>query len=61
MSDAEFLTIADVAKMLRVSKPTVKRAVLKQGLPALRLGERVWRFSRVDVEAWIERTKGTAA
>lgn len=61
MSEQEFLTMEDVAKLLRVSKPTVKRAVLKQGLPALRLGARVWRFSRADVEAWIERTKGTAA
>ena len=61
MSAPDYLTLADVAKLLRVSKPTVKRAVEKQGLPALRLGERVWRFSRVDVEAWIaERTKGAA-
>ena len=59
--DAEFLTLEDMAKLLRVSKPTVKRIVAKQGLPALRLGARVWRFSRADVEAWIERTKGTAA
>jgi excisionase family DNA binding protein len=61
VSEPDYLTIADVARLLRVSKPTVKRAVEKQGLPALRLGERVWRFARVDVEAWIERTKGTAA
>jgi excisionase family DNA binding protein len=60
MSTAEFLTLDDVAKLLRVSKPTVKRCVEKQGLPALRLGERVWRFKRADVDAWIERTKGAA-
>ena len=56
----EYLTLADVAEMLRVSKPTVKRAVAKQGLPALRLGDRVWRFKRVDVEAWIDARKGAA-
>ena len=56
----DFLTLDDVARMLRVSKPTVKRAVAKQGLPALRLGDRVWRFKRVDVEAWIEQRKGAA-
>lgn len=60
MAEAEYLTLEDVATMLRVSKPTVKRAVAKQGLPALRLGTRVWRFKRADVEAWIERTKGAA-
>lgn len=59
MSDAnEFMTIADVAELLRVSKPTVRKAVEKQGLPALRLGARVYRFSRVDVQAWIEKQKG---
>lgn len=57
----DYLTLADVAKLLRVSKPTVKRAVAKQGLPALRLGDRVWRFKRVDVEAWIDARKGSAA
>lgn len=57
---SEFLTMEEVATMLRVSKPTVRRAVLKQGLPALRLGERVWRFKRADVEAWIEQQKGAA-
>ncbi len=46
--------------MLRVSKPTVKRVVREQGLPALKLGDRVWRFKRADVEAWVERTKGAA-
>lgn len=60
MSDNEFLTIADVAKLLRVSKPTVRRAVQKQGLPALRLGDRVWRFKRADVEEWIDKKKGAA-
>lgn len=58
MSEKEFLTLADVAKLLRVSKPTVSKAVREQGLPALRLGERVLRFSRADVDQWIEVQKG---
>ncbi len=56
----EYLTLDEVAEMLRVSKPTVKRVVREQGLPALKLGDRVWRFKRADVEAWVERTKGAA-
>jgi excisionase family DNA binding protein len=56
----DFLTIEEVAKLLRVSKPTVRRAVAEQGLPALKLGDRVWRFSRADVEAWVEKQKGAA-
>lgn len=61
MSEKEFLTLADVATMLRVSKPTVSKAVKTQGLPALRMGERVLRFKRTDVLEWIEvRKKGGA-
>lgn len=52
----EYLTVAEVAALLRVSKPTVLAAVRKQGLPAVRLG-RVFRFARVDVEAWLEKQK----
>jgi len=52
----DFLTVAEVAALLRVSRPSVVAAVKRQGLPAVRLG-RVWRFARVDVEAWIEKQK----
>lgn len=58
MSEKEFLTLADVAKLLRVSKPTVSKAVRDRGLPALRLGERTLRFSRADVDAWVAAQKG---
>jgi excisionase family DNA binding protein len=60
VSKHEFLTLGDVAKLLRVSKPTVRKAVAEQGLPAVRLGERVYRFARVDVDAWLaEQAKRT--
>lgn len=52
----DYLTTAEVAALLRVSKPTVVKAVAKQGLPAVRLG-RVLRFARADVMAWIEKQK----
>jgi excisionase family DNA binding protein len=57
----DYLTAAEVADLLRVSRPTVLAAVKKQGLPAVRLG-RVWRFPRADVEAWLEeqKTKGAS-
>lgn len=55
----DYLTTEDVAKMLRVSKPTVRKAVEQQGLPAIRLG-RVVRFERQAVEAWLaEQQKGS--
>lgn len=52
----EYLTTAEVAALLRVSKPTVVKAVAKQGLPAVKLG-RVLRFARVDVDTWLEEQK----
>ncbi len=56
ITEAEYLTVAQVAELLNVSKPTVMVAHRKQGLPALRIG-RVFRFARVDVEAWIAKQK----
>lgn len=52
----DYLTTAEVAALLRVSKPTVVKAVARRGLPAVRLG-RVLRFARADVEAWLEKQK----
>lgn len=52
----DYLTTAEVAALLRVSKPTVVKAVKEQGLPAVRLG-RVLRFARTDVESWLEKQK----
>jgi excisionase family DNA binding protein len=56
-----YLTLAEVSELLRVSPPTVRKAVREQGLPALKLGARVWRFARADVMAWIEAKKGKVA
>lgn len=56
--EPEFLTVGDVARLLRVSRPTVAKAVREQGLPAIRVSSRVLRFARVDVERWIREQKG---
>jgi excisionase family DNA binding protein len=59
----EFMTIAEVAALLKCSKPTVMRAVNEAGLPAFRLGPRTVRFSRAEVEAWAQKRgprKGTS-
>jgi excisionase family DNA binding protein len=52
----DYLTAAEVAQLLRVSKPSVVALVKRQGLPAVRVG-RFWRFARVDVEAWLSKQK----
>ena len=47
------LTVADVADFLRVHPNTVYRLLKTRQLPAFRIGSD-WRFSRDDVESWMQ-------
>ncbi|MEJ7833755.1 MAG: helix-turn-helix domain-containing protein [Nocardioides sp.] len=55
LSDAKFLTIAEVASMMRVSKMTVYRLVHGGDLPALRVG-RSFRVLEDDVNEYLRRS-----
>lgn len=55
ISGAKFLTIAEVAGMMRVSKMTVYRLVHNGELPAVRVG-RSFRVTEKDVNAYLERS-----
>lgn len=55
VSDVKFLTIAEVAAVMRVSKMTVYRLVHGGELPAVRVG-RSFRVSEKDVNEYIERS-----
>ena len=55
VSDVKFLTIAEVAAVMRVSKMTVYRLVHGGELPAVRVG-RSFRVSEKDVNDYIERS-----
>lgn len=58
MSDAagiKFLTIGEVADMIRVSKMTVYRLVHNGDLPAVRVG-RSFRVQEEDVHRYLERS-----
>ena len=52
MSEAHFLTIAEVASKMRVSKMTVYRLVHNGELPAVRVG-RSFRVSEHDVDEYL--------
>lgn len=54
LSDIRFLTVAEVADMMRVSKMTVYRLVHAGGLPAIRFG-RSFRVPESAVEAAIDQ------
>jgi excisionase family DNA binding protein len=55
ISEVKFLTIAEVAAMMRVSKMTVYRIVHSGELPAVRVG-RSFRVTEKDVNEYIKRS-----
>ena len=55
MSDPKFLTIAEVATMMRVSKMTVYRLVHNGELPAIRVG-RSFRVTESDVNDYLQKS-----
>ncbi len=55
LSDSTFLTIAEVAAMMRVSKMTVYRLVHGGELPALRVG-RSFRVLEEDVNEYLRKS-----
>jgi excisionase family DNA binding protein len=55
MSEVQFLTIAEVAAKMRVSKMTVYRLVHSGELPALRVG-RSFRVTEHDVNEYLRKS-----
>ncbi|MEO9324361.1 helix-turn-helix domain-containing protein [Nocardioides sp. C4-1] len=55
LSDPKFLTIAEVAALMRVSKMTVYRLVHNGELPAVRVG-RSFRVSEDDVDEYLKNS-----
>ncbi len=55
MSGATFLTVAEVATMMRVSKMTVYRLVHSGELPAIRVG-RSFRVTEQDVDEYLRKS-----
>lgn len=54
LSEVRFLTVAEVAKVMRVSKMTVYRLVHSGELPAVRVG-RSFRVPETAVNAYLEQ------
>jgi len=56
--EGEYLTVADVCRMLHVHENTVYRWITERGLPHKRVG-RKYLFLRADVLAWVESVSPT--
>lgn len=59
MSIDEVLKLKDVAALLKVGEKTVYSMAQARELPAFKVRGQ-WRFSRKDIEAWIEQQKHTS-
>ena len=55
VSDAQFLTVAEVAQVMRVSKMTVSRLVHSGEPPAVRVG-RSFRVRESDVDEYLRKS-----
>ena len=56
----DFLTVREVATLLKVSDKTVRRVMARGELPSFRVGAQV-RFRRTDIEAWVDAQQTTHA
>jgi excisionase family DNA binding protein len=59
LSEDEFLTVADVATILRLNQMTVRNWIDQGYLPAFRVGRRI-RILRSDLEQFLERSRTQA-
>ena len=58
---AELMTVAEVARYLRVTEKTVYRLLKKGRIPATKVG-RQWRFERNSIDEWLHQNSvGTQA
>ena len=56
-SDAEILTVKQVADYLKVTERTIYRLAAAKKIPAFKVGG-TWRFRKVDIDRWIEAQSG---
>jgi len=50
----EIMTIDELAKYLKVTKKTIYYLIYQKSLPTVKLGSRLLRFRKSDIDKWIE-------
>lgn len=56
----EYLTLRDVAELLKLSEKTIYRLAQSGRLPGFKAGKQ-WRFDRDDIRRWTSAKKRAAA
>jgi excisionase family DNA binding protein len=54
-----FLTPQEVSELLQISVQTVRRWIKDKELPAYKIGPRVWRIRKSDLDVWLEQQRST--
>ena len=52
----ELLTLNELSRYLKISKPTLYKMVEKGNIPALKIANQ-WRFKKEDIKMWIEKQR----
>jgi len=52
----ELLTLEELSRYLKISKPTLYKMVEKGKIPALKIANQ-WRFKKEDISTWIEKQR----
>lgn len=52
----ELLTLNELSRYLKISKPTLYKMVEKGKIPALKIANQ-WRFKKEDINTWIEKQR----
>lgn len=52
----ELLTLEELARYLKISKPTLYKMVEKGKIPALKIANQ-WRFKKDDINRWLEKQR----
>jgi len=52
----ELFTLEELAKYLKISKPTLYKMVEKGKIPALKIANQ-WRFKKDDITRWLEKQR----
>jgi excisionase family DNA binding protein len=50
----ELLTLKELSKYLKVSRPTLYKMVENGKIPALKIANQ-WRFKKADIAEWVEK------
>jgi excisionase family DNA binding protein len=57
--EQSFLTPQEVSELLQVSVQTVRRWIKEEDLPAYKVGPRMWRISKLDLDGWLAQQRST--